>query len=49
MNLHECRRLVGLCAVCFGAGVALSFILPGALMALLVAVVLVGAGLLLAR
>lgn len=49
MKQHECRRLIGLCTVCFGAGVVLSFLLSKACIALLVAVVLVGAGLLLVR
>ena len=41
------RTFIGTCAVCFGAGILLSFILPGYFLAFIEAVVVVTAGLLL--
>ncbi len=41
------RRLVGICTVCFGAGILVSFLLPGYFLAFLEAGVVLLAGLLL--
>ncbi len=41
------RRLVGICSVCFGAGILVSFLLPGYFLAFLEAGVVVLAGILL--
>ena len=41
------RVLLGTCAVCFGAGILLSFLLPGYLLAFIEAVAVIAAGLLL--
>ena len=41
------RRVLGLFAVCFGAGILLSFVLPGFILAFLEAVALIAAGILL--
>ena len=41
------RKLLGLSAVCFGAGILLSFILPGYFLAFIEAAVLIAAGVLL--
>ena len=41
------RRLIGLCTVCFGAGILVSFLLPGYFLAFLEAGVVVLAGILL--
>jgi len=41
------RKLVGISAVCFGAGILLSFLLPGFFLAFLEAVVVIAAGILL--
>lgn len=41
------RRALGISAVCFGAGILLSFILPGYLLAFIEAAVLIAAGVLL--
>lgn len=41
------RRLIGTCSVCFGAGILLSFLLPGYFLAFIEAVVVVAAGILL--
>ncbi len=41
------RVLLGTCAVCFGAGILLSFLLPGYFLAFIEAVVVVAAGILL--
>lgn len=41
------RKLIGLSAVCFGAGILLSFLLPGYFLAFLEAVVVIVAGILL--
>lgn len=41
------RVLLGTCAVCFGAGILLSFLLPGYFLAFIEAVVVVAAGVLL--
>ncbi len=41
------RTLIGTCAVCFGAGILLSFLLPGYFLAFIEAVVVVAAGVLL--
>lgn len=41
------RVLIGTCAVCFGAGILLSFLLPGYFLAFIEAVVVVAAGILL--
>ena len=43
------RRLLGISAVCFGAGILLSFLLPGYILAFLEAVVVIAAGVLLLR
>lgn len=41
------RKLLGISAVCFGAGILLSFLLPGYFLAFLEAAVVIAAGLLL--
>lgn len=41
------RKLLGISAVCFGAGILLSFILPGYFLAFIEAAVLIAAGVLL--
>ena len=41
------RRVIGLGAVCFGAGIFLSFILPSFILAFIEAAVLIAAGILL--
>ena len=41
------RKLLGISAVCFGAGILLSFLLPGYVLAFLEALVVITAGLLL--
>lgn len=41
------RRALGISAICFGAGILLSFILPGYLLAFIEAAALIAAGLLL--
>ena len=41
------RKMIGLCAVCFGAGILLSFLLPGFFLAFIEAAVVVAAGILL--
>ncbi|MBO5416619.1 MAG: hypothetical protein J6A83_08340 [Clostridia bacterium] len=41
------RRVLGISAVCFGAGILLSFILPGYFLAFIEAAVLIAAGVLL--
>lgn len=41
------RKLLGISAVCFGAGILLSFLLPGYFLAFIEAVVVIVAGLLL--
>ncbi len=41
------RKLVGISAICFGAGILLSFLLPGFFLAFLEAVVVIVAGVLL--
>lgn len=41
------RKLLGISAVCFGAGILLSFILPGYFLAFIEAAALVAAGVLL--
>lgn len=41
------RRMIGICAVCFGAGILLSFLLPGFFLAFLEAIVVIAAGILL--
>ena len=41
------RKLIGLSAMCFGAGILLSFLLPGYILAFLEAIVVIAAGLLL--
>ncbi len=41
------RRLIGISSVCFGAGILLSFILPGYFLAFIEAAVLIVAGILL--
>ena len=41
------RVLLGTCAVCFGAGILLSFLLPGYFLAFIEAIVVVAAGILL--
>lgn len=47
MCLIRLRRAVGMAAVCFGAGILLSFLLPGYILAFLEAVVVIAAGVLL--
>ena len=41
------RRVIGICAACFGAGILFSFLLPGYFLAFLEAVLIVVAGILL--
>ena len=41
------RKVVGISAVCFGAGILLSFLLPGFFLAFLEAIVVIAAGILL--
>ncbi len=41
------RKLIGISAVCFGAGIFLSFILPGYFLAFIEAAILIAAGILL--
>ncbi|MBQ8331345.1 MAG: hypothetical protein IJX94_02445 [Clostridia bacterium] len=41
------RKLLGIAAICFGAGIFLSFLLPGYFLAFLEAAVVIGAGILL--
>ena len=41
------RKLVGISAICFGAGILLSFLLPGFFLAFLEALVVIVAGILL--
>ena len=41
------RKLIGLCTVCFGAGILLSFLLPGYFLAFIEALTVVSAGILL--
>lgn len=41
------RKLLGISAVCFGAGIFLSFILPGYFLAFIEAAILIAAGILL--
>lgn len=41
------RKLLGITAVCFGAGILLSFLLPGYILAFLEALVVIVAGVLL--
>ena len=41
------RRLIGLVAVSFGAGILLSFLFPGYILAFIEAVVMIAAGILL--
>ncbi len=41
------RKLIGISAVCFGAGILLSFLLPGFFLAFLEALVVIAAGILL--
>ena len=41
------RTLIGTCAVCFGAGILLSFLLPGYFLAFIEAAVVIAAGVLL--
>lgn len=41
------RTLIGTCTVCFGAGILLSFLLPGYLLAFIEAAVVIAAGVLL--
>ena len=43
------RKLAGISAICFGAGIFLSFLLPGYFLAFLEAAALVSAGVLLLR
>jgi len=49
--MHMCqlrlRKLIGISAVCFGAGILLSFLLPGFFLAFIEAAVLIVAGILL--
>ena len=41
------RIFIGSCAICFGAGILLSFLLPGYFLAFIEAAVVIAAGLLL--
>ena len=41
------RTVVGTCAICFGAGILLSFLLPGFFLAFIEAAVVIAAGVLL--
>ena len=41
------RKLLAICIVCFGAGILLSFLLPGYILALLEAMAIIASGLLL--
>lgn len=41
------RKLLGIAATCFGAGILLSFLLPGYVLAFLEAIVVIAAGMLL--
>ena len=43
----DLRKLVGISTICFGAGILLSFLLPGFFLAFLEAVVVIVAGILL--
>jgi hypothetical protein len=43
------RRLIGIAVVCFGAGVFLSFLLPGRFLAFIEAAAVICAGILLLR
>lgn len=43
------RKAIGISAVCFGAGIFLSFLLPGYVLAFLEAAALIGAGILLLK
>ncbi len=47
MCLFRARKVIGISAVCFGAGIFLSFLLPGYILAFLEAVALIAAGILL--
>ena len=41
------RQLIGVCTVCFGAGILLSFLLPGYFLAFIEAAAVVASGILL--
>lgn len=43
------RKLIGIAAVCFGAGIFLSFLLPGRFLAFIEAAAIITAGLLLLK
>ena len=47
MCKNNTRVLIGICTVCFGAGILLSFLLPGYFLAFIEAIVVVAAGVLL--
>lgn len=49
MSLNKNRRSVGALALCFGAGIFLSFILPGHILAFLEAAALLCAGFMLLK
>ena len=49
MYRMKLRIVIGLCAVCFGAGIFLSFVLPYFILAFIEAAVLVAAGILLLK
>lgn len=44
---REKRRLIGTCSVCFGAGILLSFLLPGYFLAFIEAIAVIVSGILL--
>ena len=47
MCRFDIRRVVGIGAACFGAGILLSFLLPGYLLAFIESAVVIAAGILL--
>ena len=49
MCQNLCRRLIGIGALCFGAGVLISFVLPGLIIAFIEAAVILLAGLMLCK
>ncbi len=49
MCSNALRRIIGIGALCFGAGVLLSFILPGLIIAFIEAAVILTAGLMLCK
>jgi len=49
MCSRKMRKYIGICTICFGAGVLLSCIFPGFILAYIEAVALLVAGLMLAK